>query len=755
MEKVLKRKLTETEFSAAESMESEHAGYGSTKFYLKTILPVNGKNHLKSIGDEAASVLMHKDVVLTYSSESHNSPSYVCAHPGAATGVGGNIGDQVVATGTKPEVVSEARRQGDPLKNEYNDPIKQHTDETTKGIADYANAMGIPHGDGSIKYNKGFAGNNLVNVMAISVCKKERLLSNKIPIKEADKYVGIYLGKASDTTGIGGTKFASFAIDMQKSDLNEKAVQDPDPHLREAIYRGFEKVIDLAIEQGWIDKISMKDMGAAGLLCSSLEQLHSNIGVIINGDLIPTNSKRSAIELLEAETQERFFIYVHKNYAKKVLEIFNEEIGLSTINIGACAKIVAKCNLTGNYVFLLNGVKEVDIPAYDLMHAPIMYRKVEENQLKFEKVPKPIDLKKEIKFVLESLNFKSDHYIFSNYDKHVRSTNIINRGQACATLRLHHLFENKVAYSHSFDSNCNYGIISPKFQAQDSFIRGCYKMATVGCSVIGVTNNANYGRSDVPKEMWEFVEGQKGVALACNNWKLENKYLSHIGLEDNKITVNSGNVSLNKANKNKGTAINPTTILGLIGWTNKPKKYATWQLKGNSKLFLIGSRSKELGGSDYLSKVFGKIKCELFKIDYKKSFKEVKTIINCVRKGLIVSANIIEEGGICNTIAEMVANTPKLVDVTIDLNEKFGDYLNYSQKLFSEKYGVIVEVINKEQFLQEIQGIDCFEIGFVSKGEGILRFLADKKIKFSQQKIRKLYFEKMQKNLRGERCQLL
>src|SRR3989344_18550 len=187
LERILGRRLTFTESSAAESMASEHASYGSSRFYLQTLLPTRGPTHLASIGHEAAAVAFFVDpedkkaVVLAYSSESHNGPSYVCPHPGAATGAGGNNRDNIAKTATKPDAVYEARRQGHPLHNHHGDPIQQHTDETTKGIGDYANAMGIPHGDGSIKFHPGFTGNNLVNVMAISVAPKQRLMRNKVP----------------------------------------------------------------------------------------------------------------------------------------------------------------------------------------------------------------------------------------------------------------------------------------------------------------------------------------------------------------------------------------------------------------------------------------------------------------------------------------------------------------------------------------------------------------------------------------------
>ena len=61
LEAIVNRKLTFPELSWVESMGSEHASYGSSRFYLKTVLPVNGSNHVTGIGDESASVVLWVD----------------------------------------------------------------------------------------------------------------------------------------------------------------------------------------------------------------------------------------------------------------------------------------------------------------------------------------------------------------------------------------------------------------------------------------------------------------------------------------------------------------------------------------------------------------------------------------------------------------------------------------------------------------------------------------------------------------------
>lgn len=740
---VLGRNATPAEVSAVEAMWSEHASYASSGRILKSVLPVRGFNHLRSIGDEASAVVLGvnengKTILLAYSSESHNSPSYVCAHPGAATGIGGNQRDNAALTGNLPVAMLEARRQCHPLFNPNGDPVLQHLMETTKGIGDYSNAMGVPHGDGSIRFHPGFSGNNLVNVMCLSIAEKDRLFHNKVPVDAVDPkdLVGIYVGKASDETGVGGTKFASKAIDMSDVALNEKAVQDPDPHLQFNVVRGLEMLMERSIREGWAHMLSVKDMGAAGLLCSTLEQLIPGVGVEIFGNRVPKHGRRSAIELLEAETQERFFIYVHRDHAQEVLNIFNNDIGLPHINTGARAEIVAKCNDTGRYIFTLEGRKEVDLPVEVLANAPSLTKPYREPRYKrVEEIGKsPFTVEQEIERVLDSLNFKSDAVIFNHYDSHVQGTNVRRRGQGSATLRVHPSLPG-IGFSAVFDSNTTLGLLDPKLQAEDSFVRGAYKLATVGCSVVGVTNNANYGRTDNPEEFWQFVKGQEGIARACNNWELEEDYLNEI-LKDPEVrerfensggnrkpTTNGGNCSLNKGNKATGESIPPTTILGLVGWTNRPQRHTGWalDLSERSSLYLIGPRSSNLGGTDYTQEVFGHeyLNGRPFEIDYERSRREVELMIQAVRAGMIQASNVIEEGGLCNAIAEMVANTRGQARVSVNLGMTMGPgRLSLREKLFSEDPGIIVQVMpeDRERFtsLMDFFEVNPYMIGGVT-----------------------------------------
>lgn len=767
MEKLLGRRLTTTELSAVESMESEHASYASTKQTLKKWLPTRGVNHLKTVGDESAAVafavIRGKTITLAYGSESHNTPSYVCAHPGAATGTGGDERDRIALTANKPVALFEARRQCHPLENPHRDPVRQHTDETTRGIADYGNAMGIPHGDGSIKYHVEFSGNNLVNVMSFALAEKGRLLSNKVPLTDApERFVGIYIGKASDRTGVGGTKFASSAHDTTNIALNEKAVQDPDPHLQEVDTRGIRRVVDVAIAEGWVQHLSLKDMGAAGLLCSTVEQLHAGIGTVVDGDLVPQNEPRTATELLEAETQERFFIYVREDFADRVLSIFNDEIGLPSVNVGARAAVVARCNSSGVYAFVRGGQLEVELSAEELAEGPTFTKPIREPRRDRRALVTDASIEHGIDLVLDSINFKSDEYVHGHYDKHIGRRNMVKRGDGAATLMSDKSLEYRFGFSGILDSGVAIGLLDPALQAEDALVRAAYRMATVGCSLIGVTNNANFGRTDDPEELWEFEKAQEGVARACNNWRLEPSYLAEIRKDadlaqllqddDAYLTVNSGNCSMNKANANTETAIPPTTILGTVGWTNAPDNHATWDLKGEEgELVLVGARQDGLGGTDYVQQLKGSacVDGEPFTIDYPSAYKEAAAVRDAVREGLVNAANAIEEGGLVNAVAEMLANTKQGYDVRISTGSRMGpEDLSAEHKLFSESHGLVLQVSpeRREQFytLMQERGVEAYSIGSVHRGEGMLRI---DDLTRTQSDIRSRYHTKLERML--------
>src|SRR3954464_3486750 len=94
---ILGRRPTNSELAMYSVMWSEHCSYKSSRVHLKQFgekVPDNAKDVLLiGMGENAGVVDVGNGLAVTFKVESHNPPSYVEPHQGAATGVGGIVRD--------------------------------------------------------------------------------------------------------------------------------------------------------------------------------------------------------------------------------------------------------------------------------------------------------------------------------------------------------------------------------------------------------------------------------------------------------------------------------------------------------------------------------------------------------------------------------------------------------------------------------------------------------------------------------------
>ena len=107
----------------------------------------------------------------TFKIESHNHPSFIEPFQGAATGVGGILRD-IFTMGARPIAVLDSLRFGDPA-----DPRQRRLIEgVVSGIGWYGNCFGVPNLGGEVGFAPEYAGNPLVNAMAVGLVTKRRHL---------------------------------------------------------------------------------------------------------------------------------------------------------------------------------------------------------------------------------------------------------------------------------------------------------------------------------------------------------------------------------------------------------------------------------------------------------------------------------------------------------------------------------------------------------------------------------------------------
>ena len=92
---ILGRRPTDSELYMYSIMWSEHCSYKSSKVHLRQFGEKAPKSDrlLAGMGENAGVVQISEKLAVTFKVESHNHPSFVEPHQGAATGVGGIVRD--------------------------------------------------------------------------------------------------------------------------------------------------------------------------------------------------------------------------------------------------------------------------------------------------------------------------------------------------------------------------------------------------------------------------------------------------------------------------------------------------------------------------------------------------------------------------------------------------------------------------------------------------------------------------------------
>ncbi len=156
-------------------MWSEHCSYKSSRPLLRT-LPTGGDDVVAGPGENAGVVRIGDGLAVAFKIESHNHPSAVEPYQGAATGVGGILRD-IFAMGARPIAVLDALRFGDP-----SDPRTRHlVNGVVRGVGGYGNCVGVPTVGGELVFDPSYAGNPLVNVMAIGLVREDAIMRAAAP----------------------------------------------------------------------------------------------------------------------------------------------------------------------------------------------------------------------------------------------------------------------------------------------------------------------------------------------------------------------------------------------------------------------------------------------------------------------------------------------------------------------------------------------------------------------------------------------
>jgi len=617
IEKALGREPNLTELGLFSVMWSEHCSYKSSKVHLRT-LPTTGRRVLQGPGENAGVVDIGDGLAAVFKIESHNHPSFIEPYQGAATGVGGILRD-IFTMGARPIAVLNSLRFGPP-----SDPRNRRLLEgVVAGIAGYGNAFGCPTVGGEVAFEDGYAQNPLVNALCVGIVKADSIFKGRA---EGVGNTVFYVGAKTGRDGIHGATMASAEFG-EGSEEKRPTVQVGDPFMEKVL---LEACLE-ALKTGAV--LGIQDMGAAGLTCSTSEMgARAGTGVEIDIAKVPKRETgMTAYEVMLSESQERMLLVAERGREQDVMRIF-EKWDLHAEPIGT---VTADRQLR---VFH-DGALEADVPNEALTDdAPVYDRPWTEplNPAAAENVlalPPPPDLGQALLQLLASPSIANKRWIYRQYDSTVRTNTLVGPGSDAAVVRVK---GTRKALAIATDGNGRYSWLDPFEGARLAVAEAARNVACSGAVPIGATNCLNFGNPEKPEVMGQLVKAIQGMGEACRTLD---------------IPITGGNVSL--YNETDGRAIYPTPVMGVVGLLEDAATVLRrWFVEEGDLVYLLGTTGEDLGGSELLKVVHGKIAGRPPRLDLEAEKRLHALLAEGAARGILRSAHDASEGGLAVTLAE-------------------------------------------------------------------------------------------------------
>ncbi len=682
---ILGRTPTYTELGIFSVMWSEHCSYKSSIKVLKT-LPRSGGRLLVDAGEENAGLVDIGDgLAVAFKIESHNHPSAVEPYQGAATGVGGIMRD-IFTMGARPIASLNSLRFGN-LDNPHNRFL---LDQVVKGIGDYGNCLGIPTVGGEVVISEAYQGNPLVNAMAVGLVRHDRVASAVATGTGNPVYI---VGSKTGRDGIHGATFASVEL-SDESASRKSNVQVGDPFTEKLL---LEATLELA-KRPFL--VGIQDMGAAGITCSCSEMAaKGEAGIRLNLDQVPLREAGMIpYEIMLSESQERMLVVVQKGFEEELEEIF-ARWELACVPIGEVTD-------TGKLEVFTQGEKVAEVPCadlvlgggapqYNLPAAPPAYL-ADVKPLAVEDLPEPKDYSATLLKLLARPNIAHKGFIFEQYDSTVRSNTAVGPGADAAVIRIK---GTRKALALSTDGNGRYVYLNPNRGANIAVAEAARNVVCTGARPVAITNCLNFGNPNDPEIFYQFKEAVSGMGEACRVFN---------------TPVTGGNVSF--YNENPDGAIYPTPVIGMLGLIEDLDHITTSGFKSAGDFVLVlGSINGELGGSEYLAMEHGRVADQPPVIDLQTEVHLQGVCLDAIRKGLILSAHDISDGGLAVCLAESLLAAPDGLGVEVHLTRR----LRSDELLFGESQSTIIVTVAETHLLalQRIameDQVPCITIGRVT-----------------------------------------
>jgi phosphoribosylformylglycinamidine synthase len=644
---LLGRDPSDLELAMYSVMWSEHCSYKSSRKYLGRF-PTEAPWVLVGPGEGAGVIDVGEDLAVALRIESHNHPSAVEPHQGAATGVGGIIRD-IFSMGARPIALMDPLRFGplDVARNRY------LVEGVVSGISSYGNSVGVPTVGGEIVFDPCYSANPLVNVFCLGVLPKSRLVLARA---EGEGNLAVLLGASTGRDGIGGASIlASAGFDEPSSNGpgadKRPSVQVGDPFEEKKLIEACLALLDSGLAVG------VQDLGAGGLSCAASETA-AKAGMGMDVDIARVLRREPGMDPMEvmiSESQERMLAIVTPENLDEVLALCERwEIR---------ASVVGRVTTTGRfrvYDGLFDGQESeplCDVPAESLGDGPVYDRPVarpagqdalvaaDPGPVLAERFPAGTDLGAELLGLLGLPNIGDSSWVWRQYDHQLFLNTVAGPGSDAAVLRLRETLSNSgdtpvppgKALALSTDGKARFCLLDPRTGGALAVLEAARNVACTGARPMALVNCLNFGNPEHPEVMWQFSEVVEGMSEACRVLDLP---------------VIGGNVSF--YNESEGADIHPTPVVGVVGLIDRlESRVPPAALSAEDRIVVLGDTAPELGGSEWAAGRHGLLGGMPPAADLAAGARLHRLVAEIVTERVVSGVHDCSDGGLAVALAEM------------------------------------------------------------------------------------------------------
>ena len=675
---ILGRRPSSSELAMYSVMWSEHCSYKSSKVHLRRFGELSTQTPigelLAGIGENAGVVDIGQGYAVTFKIESHNHPSYVEPHQGAATGVGGIVRD-ILAMGARPIAVMDPLRFG-PL---HEPDTARVLPGVVAGIGGYGNCLGLPNIGGEVVFDRTYLGNPLVNALCVGVLRHENLHLAKAT--GAGNQVIMY-GAATGGDGIGGASIlASETFDATKPS-KRPAVQVGDPFMEKLLIECTLELFAAGVITG------IQDFGAAGISCATSELAAAGDGgmQVDLSRVLLRDSTLSPEEILMSESQERMMAVVEPGDVEVFMAICRKW--------DVQAAVIGEVTTGDRLVITWRGETIVDVDPRTVAHEGPVYERPYarpdwQDQVQAADVAelaRPAtgdELAETLLKLVASPNLCDKSWVTDQYDRYVRGNSVLAQPEDAGMLRIDE--ETNLGVALATDGNGRFCLLDPYAGAQLALAEAYRNVAVSGAQPVAITDCLNFGSPEDPAIMWQFSQTIAGLVDGCRA----------LG-----TPVTGGNVSF--YNQTGTVPILPTPIIGVLGVIDDVTRRTPVGFRtAGDAVYLLGETHDELAGSAWADVIHDHLGGLPPAVDFEHEQRLANLLIRASRRGVLSSAHDLSEGGLAQALVESCLRHGFGVEVGLPID------VDPFVMLFSESSGRVLVSVHPDAE-DDLTGL-CFE----------------------------------------------